>query len=120
MSKRKGVYFALDDLIDEVGKDAVRFIFLSYSSQSNINFDIDLAKDQSEKNPVYYVQYAHARISSILKKAENLNFKFEKGEAVNLSHEKEFELARELNRFPEIMEEISHEVMRCTDCLFTP
>ena len=109
MSKRKGVYFALDDLIEEVGKDAVRFIFLSYSSTNHINFDINLAKEQSEKNPVFYVQYAHARISSILKKAKNMNFKFDKNNSVYLlSHEKEISLIRELNRFPELVEEIAH------------
>lgn len=109
MSKRAGVYFALDDLIEEVGADAVRFIFLSYTPQSHINFDINLAKEQSEKNPVYYVQYAHARISSIIRKAKDLHFKFEKGEAVSLSHEKELILARELNNFPEILEDITSD-----------
>ncbi|MFA6048011.1 MAG: arginine--tRNA ligase [Parcubacteria group bacterium] len=115
MSKRKGTYFALDDLIDEVGKDAVRFIFLSYSSTNHINFDINLAKVQSDKNPVYYVQYAHARISSILKKAKTLNFKFDKKNSAELlTHEKEIGLIRELSKFPALLEEISqsYEVHR--------
>jgi arginyl-tRNA synthetase len=107
MSKRKGVYFALDDLVDEVGRDAVRFIFLSYSAQSSINFDIDLAKERSEKNPVYYVQYAHARISSIIRKAKAMNFKFEEGDLSVLTHEKELTLMRELAKFPSLLEEIS-------------
>jgi len=108
MSKRKGTYFALDDLIDEVGRDAVRFIFLSYSPTNHINFDINLAREQSEKNPVFYVQYAHARISSIIKKAKTLNFKFdEKNSAELLSHEKELSLIRELVKFPELVREIS-------------
>ena len=70
MSKRRGTYYALDDLIEEVGKDAVRFIFSSYAATSHIVFDIDLALERSAKNPVYYVQYAHARLASVLRKAE--------------------------------------------------
>jgi arginyl-tRNA synthetase len=115
MSKRKGVYFALDDLIDEVGRDAVRFIFSSYDAKSHINFDIDLAKERSEKNPVYYVQYAHARISSILRKSEigkrgstSLDQNGPKRSNLELlTHEKELSLIRELNKFPELIEEIS-------------
>jgi len=110
MSKRKGVYFALDDLIDEVGKDAVRFIFSSYAPTSHINFDINVATERSEKNPVFYVQYAHARIFSILSKAENYgisNFQFPISNLSILTHEKELSLIRELNKFPELVEEIS-------------
>jgi len=112
MSKRRGVYFALDDLIDEVGKDAVRFIFTSYASSSHINFDINLAKERSEKNPVFYVQYAHARISSILRKAESFDLEIENLQL--LTHEKEMSLIKELNKFPELVEEISqnYEVHR--------
>ena len=76
MSKRAGTYVSVDDLIDEVGKDATRFFFLMHSADTHMNFDLDLAKEKSEKNPVYYVQYAHARIASILRKAENLKLKF--------------------------------------------
>jgi len=114
MSKRKGVYFALDDLIDEVGRDAVRFIFLSYSPSNHINFDINLAKEKSDKNPVYYVQYAHARIASILRKAKDLNFKFDESDLSRLVHPKELSLARELAKFPDLIEDISvsYEVHR--------
>jgi arginyl-tRNA synthetase len=108
MSKRKGTYFALDDLIEEVGRDAMRFIFLSYTATNHINFDINLAKDQSEKNPVYYVQYAHARISSIIKRAKAMNFKFDKKNSADLLvHEKELSLIRELSKFPVLVEEMS-------------
>ncbi|MCL4558579.1 MAG: arginine--tRNA ligase [Deltaproteobacteria bacterium] len=65
MSKRAGEYVTLEELIDEVGTDAVRFFFLQRSHGSQLVFDIDLAKRQSQENPVYYVQYAHARIASI-------------------------------------------------------
>ncbi len=108
MSKRKGVYYALDDLLEEVGKDAVRFIFLSYAPNSHINFDIDLALQKSEKNPVFYAQYAHARISSILKKSEEFEFKEKnKSDGKMLGEEKEINLIRELNKFPELIEDIS-------------
>ncbi len=70
MSKRLANFITLDELIDEVGSDAVRFFFLMRSTSSHLEFDLNLAKEQSEKNPVYYLQYAHARIASILRFAE--------------------------------------------------
>jgi len=69
MSKRSGEYVTLRDLIDEVGKDAARYFFVNRSSDSHLDFDLDLAREQSSENPVYYVQYAHARICSILRQA---------------------------------------------------
>lgn len=112
MSKRKGIYFALDDLLEEVGKDAVRFIFTSYAPTSHINFDLNLALERSEKNPVFYVQYAHARICSILGKAEEVedDGRSKNEKEVNLSlltHKKEISLMRELDGFPQLIEEIS-------------
>lgn len=70
MSKREGVFVTLDELINEVGKDAAKFIYLTRTSDSHLDFDIDVAKKKSLENPVYYVQYAHARISSVLREAE--------------------------------------------------
>jgi len=102
MSKRNGTYYAMDDLIDEVGVDAVRFIFLSYTANSHITFDIDLAKERSEKNPVYYVQYAHARIASILKKAED-DYKGDADLSL-LNHPKERELMKRIMRFADVVE----------------
>jgi arginyl-tRNA synthetase len=113
MSKRQGTYISVDDLIDEVGKDAVRFIFLMYSNNAHINFDIDLAKERSEKNPVYYVQYAHARICSILRKSQTLNSKFQtnsKSEIQKLKllvNERELGLLKHLNKFPELIENMA-------------
>ncbi|MDR3559737.1 MAG: arginine--tRNA ligase [Candidatus Pacebacteria bacterium] len=115
MSKRKGTYVSIDDLLSEVGHDAVRFFFLMNSRDTHMTFDLDLAKEKSEKNPVFYVQYAHARICSILKKSEIRNPKSEtnyKSEIQNpklelLTHEKELGLIRELNRFPELVAEIA-------------
>jgi arginyl-tRNA synthetase len=104
MSKRRGTFYALDDLIDEVGRDAVRFIFLSYASNSHISFDIDIAKQQSEKNPVYSVQYAHARIASIVRKVGDVD-----SDVVDLSfltHPKERELLVALLRFRDIVEDV--------------
>ncbi len=69
ISKRAGSYVTLRDLIDEVGRDAVRFFLVSRKADSEFTFDIDLARSQSEENPVYYVQYAHARVCSVLRQA---------------------------------------------------
>lgn len=108
MSKRKGTYFALDDLIEEVGRDAVRFGFISYSASSHINFDIDLALEQSEKNPVYYVQYAHARMASIMRKAEEIKLRLEEeGDFSTLVHPKEIALLRKLRAFPDLITVVS-------------
>ena len=69
MSKRKGEFAALDDLIDDIGVDAARFFMLQRSHDTALDLDLELARLQSQDNPVYYVQYAHARIASILRKA---------------------------------------------------
>src|SRR6185437_4680786 len=67
ISKRAGSYVTVRDLVDEVGRDAVRYFFIMRRGESQLVFDIDLAKSQSEDNPVYYVQYAHARMCSVLR-----------------------------------------------------
>jgi len=72
MSKRSGQYITLRELMDEVGKDAARFFFNLRDPDSTVDFDLDLAKAQSSDNPVYYIQYAHARMCSILRQAEEL------------------------------------------------
>jgi arginyl-tRNA synthetase len=69
MSKRKGEFVTLDELIDDIGVDATRFFMLQRSHDTTVDLDLDLARQQSSDNPVYYVQYAHARIASILRKA---------------------------------------------------
>ncbi|HCX73337.1 MAG TPA: arginine--tRNA ligase, partial [Candidatus Cloacimonas sp.] len=70
MSKRAGKIVTMDEVIDEVGKDAARYFFIDRRPSSHLNFDLELAKSASNENPVYYIQYAHARISSIRKKAK--------------------------------------------------
>ncbi len=72
MSKRSGEYVTLRELIDEVGTDAARYFFVNRSADSHLDFDLDLAREQTSDNPVYYVQYAHARICSILRQAGDL------------------------------------------------
>ncbi len=110
MSKRAGTYVSVDDLLDEAGKDATRFFFLMHSADTHMNFDLDLAKERSEKNPVYYVQYAHARISSILRKAEELSLRFDLRESLRSNLRvtpKERTLIFELVKFPDLVAEIS-------------
>jgi arginyl-tRNA synthetase len=114
MSKRKGQYICLEDLLDEVGRDAVRFIFLAYSANSPMIFDIDLAREKSNKNPVFYVQYAHARMAGILRKTEKEAVA--KADYSQLMAKEEVELIRHLMRFPDLVLEISEnfEVHRLT------
>ncbi len=113
MSKRKGMYISLDWLLNEVGLDAARFFFLMKSANAHLNFDLDLAKERSAKNPVYYVQYAHARISSILKKArESGTIDTGKADFTELKHKSELDLIREILKWPEYLEKVasSYEV----------
>jgi arginyl-tRNA synthetase len=105
MSKRSGEFITLDELLEEIGVDAARWFFGSRGHTSGIDFDIELAKKQSSENPVYYVQYAHARIASILRKAAAAGLA--PGESVTggLSGTPEASLAREVARFPEVVED---------------
>ena len=108
MSKRKGTYITLDEIINEIGLDAARFFFLMRSPGNHLNFDLDLAKERSEKNPVYYVQYAYARISSILRRApaKMRNSAFDSS---FLNSPAELKLIRQLLRFPEIIEDTAKD-----------
>ena len=103
MSTRAGRFTLLDELIDEVGADAVRFFMLMRAAETHLEFDLDLAREQSEKNPVYYVQYAHARISSILRKAAEKSFSSEGGDVSLLTHPCEQGLVRQLLHLSEII-----------------
>jgi arginyl-tRNA synthetase len=104
MSKRLGNVYSLDELIDDVGIDAVRYFFIMRSASSQLEFDIRLAQEQSENNPVYYLQYAHARIASILRFAETEGMG-NPGEATLslLTHSSETALIKELLQLPEIV-----------------
>ncbi len=103
MSTRAGEFITLDQLIDEVGTDAARFTLLQYSNDSAMNFDIELVKQQTMENPVYYVQYGHARIASILRKAEREGVVMGALAGVDLStlsHEAELDLLRAIAEVP--------------------
>ncbi len=105
MSKRTGEMVTLDELLEEVGKDAARFFFLMRSTDSQLDFDIQLAKEQSNENPVYYVQYAHARISSIVRfaEAEGVSLHGDVNYSL-LETEPELDLIRKLAGWPEVLE----------------
>ena len=103
MSTRAGEFVTLDALIDEVGTDAARFTLLQFSNDSAVNFDIEVVKQQTMENPVYYVQYGHARIASILRKAESQGIALKAIVDVDLSvltHDSELDLLRALAEVP--------------------
>ncbi|MCD6184437.1 MAG: arginine--tRNA ligase [Deltaproteobacteria bacterium] len=108
MSTRAGEFVTLKEVIKEVGRDAARFIFLTRNSDSPLDFDLELAKKKTNDNPVYYVQYVHARISSIIRKGKengiaDINWN---AEAINmLTEPEEIDLLKSMNRFPEIVKQ---------------
>ena len=108
VSKRSGGMVTLRELLDEVGADACRFVFLSRSADSQMDFDIDLAKRQSADNPVYYVQYAYARIASILRLAQQRRIDWSEGDVSQLQSEPELTLIRQLILLPEMIEEVAN------------
>ena len=103
MSKRRGVFVTIDELIDDVGQDAARYFFLERSLDTHMDFDLDLAKERSVKNPVYYVQYAHARIAQIFAKKEAGAYR--KGALALLNSMEERALVKKLLQFPEALED---------------
>ena len=104
LSKRKGNVIPLIDLVNEIGVDACRFLFLSRSNESQLEFDLDLAKQQSSENPVYYVQYGHARICSILSLAEERNIDFSNGDVSILGDPTELSLINKMLELPDVIE----------------
>jgi arginyl-tRNA synthetase len=105
MSKRAGEFITLDELLEEVGVDAARWFFASRAATTGIDFDIELAKKQSNENPVFYVQYAHARIASILRKAADAGLAPAAGVVGRLAAAPEAALSRAVVRFPEVVED---------------
>ncbi|HTM62198.1 MAG TPA: arginine--tRNA ligase [Burkholderiales bacterium] len=101
MSKRAGSYVTVRDLIDWVGRDAVRFFLVSRKADSEFIFDVDLARKTSDENPVYYVQYAHARVCSVFTQSGGDAAKLVNANLDALKHEREAALARLLDEFPE-------------------
>jgi arginyl-tRNA synthetase len=107
ISKRSGDLITLRELVEEVGADACRFFFLSRTADSQMDFDLELAKKQSSDNPVYYVQYAHARIASILRLAQERGVDNLDGDVSLLTTEPELILIRKMLLLPEIVETIA-------------
>jgi arginyl-tRNA synthetase len=103
ISKRAGSYVTVRDLVDEVGRDAVRYFFIMRRIDSQLVFDIDVAKSQTDDNPVYYVQYAHARVSSVLREWGGDVTALAKADLAPLSSAHEVALAQKLAQFPEVL-----------------
>jgi arginyl-tRNA synthetase len=101
MSTRRGQYITLREVMDEVGVDASRFFFLMRRTDSHLDFDLELAKQQTSKNPVYYIQYAHARICSILKNAKTSDLKSDSFRL--LKEDEELRLIKDLTLFPQVL-----------------
>jgi len=107
MSKRRGIFVTLEELLDMISPDVIRFFFLMYSANRHMDFDLRLAKEKSEKNPVYYIQYAYARINSILRRAKSYELRATKYELLN--HPSELGLIKELIKLPEIIEDTAKD-----------
>jgi arginyl-tRNA synthetase len=113
MGKRTGEFVSLEEVLEEVGSDAARFFFLMRKSDSHLDFDLNLAKQQSSENPVFYVQYAHARVASIFEQAGKAGI--EMGDAASIPVERlelpeELELIRKMIQFNDVLEESVREL----------
>ncbi|MBB6247573.1 arginine--tRNA ligase [Rhodanobacter sp. A1T4] len=108
LGKRAGSYLTLRDLIEEAGRDATRYFLIARKTDSQLIFDIDLARSQSNDNPVYYIQYAHARVCSVLRQAPEKGFTFDLQDGLahlaRLDNEHEQILLTELSKYPELVE----------------
>jgi len=104
LSKRAGNLVLIRDVVEEVGRDAARFFFLARSADSQMEFDLELAKRQSSENPVYYVQYAHARIAGIVAKARETIPSYDDADVSLLRHPLELELVRKMLGLPELVQ----------------
>jgi len=119
MSKRAGNFVTLRDVVQDVGADAARYIFLTRKTDSHLDFDLDIAKEQSRENPVYYVQYAHARIASVFREVEARNIPVPGRDTVKidlLDVEEEQNIIKALAKYPEMIEEaaLAYEPHRIT------
>jgi arginyl-tRNA synthetase len=113
MSTRKATYVTLDELIDEVGSDVVRFFFLFRKSDTHLDFDIDLAKRQAPENPVFYVQYAHARLASVFREAAKAGLSLPADlEQIDLGllSDEELSLSRKLLDLPGIVSDSTEDL----------
>jgi arginyl-tRNA synthetase len=110
ISKRAGSYVTLRDLLDWVGRDAVRFFLLSRRADADFVFDVDLARAQTEENPVYYVQYAHARVCSVFAQLKADPGNLAPADLTRLTSERELTLAQRIGEFPEVVAEAAREL----------
>lgn len=110
MSTRKANFITLDELKDELSSDIIRYFFIMRGANSHLDFDLDLAKDESEKNPVYYLQYANARISNLLKRYDKEISTDSKIDYSLLKEKDEISLVKLLSEFPIKMEDVSHSL----------
>src|ERR687897_572583 len=115
MGKRTGEFVALQEVLDEVGRDAARFFFLMRKADSHLDFDLDLAKQQSSENPVFYVQYAHARVASIFEQAHKNGIVWNPADVGSIAVEPlrlpdEIELIRRMTQFNDVLEESVREL----------
>jgi arginyl-tRNA synthetase len=110
MSTRRAEYVTLDELLDEVGVDAARFFFLLRKSDSHLEFDLDLAKQQSTDNPVFYVQYAHARIASVFRQAAEADLTPSPSPDLSPLGELEVEPLRVLATWPDVVEAAARDL----------
>ena len=107
MSKRSGTYITIKDMLEEFNGDLVRFLMVSRSSDSHFDFDLDKCRKGSDENPIYYIQYANARINSILKKYNSESFDIENVDLSLLNSEKEIALIKKILDFPVVVREAS-------------
>ena len=110
ISKRSGEYVTLSEIVEEVGSDACRYFFLSKSPDTQLTFDIELAKSQNSSNPIFYIQYAHARLIKLIESAKKTKIEVNKDSKINIDSEKELEIAKKILEFPEVIEQIVKEL----------
>ena len=110
ISKRSGDYVTLQEIVREVGRDACRYFFLSKAPNTQLTFDINLAKSQNSNNPIYYIQYAHARLANLAKNADTLGIYIKKTDNFDIKTQKEISLSKKLLEFPDVIEQISKEL----------
>ncbi len=104
MSTRSGEFVTLRELLDEVGRDAARFFYVTRRSDQHLEFDLELAKSRSQDNPVYYIQYAHARIASVFRQLQERGWHWEEGGLAALVEPEETALMNRISRYPEVVE----------------
>lgn len=109
MSKRRGAFVTIDALIEEAGIDAVRYFFLERSPDTHISFNLAFAKERSAQNPVYYIQYAHARMASILRKSPDGTGDLQNANPALLTQPEEITLIKRLIRFPDLLEDTARD-----------